>query len=83
MRSTGAGHRAKQWPVAFFLFHVFFTFGFYFFRIFTFRSHFVIFAMIPPCLRVFLLRHADGDFSFQTFFDDFLSLWLGCDTPED
>ena len=39
--------------------------------------------MITPCLRVFLLRHADGDFSFQTFFDDFLSRWLGCDTPED
>lgn len=35
VRSTGAGHRAKQWPVAF-LFHVFFTF---FFRFFTFWSH--------------------------------------------
>ena len=65
MRSTGAGHQAKQWPVAF-LFHVFFTFFFLFLDFLHFR-HIRGFACDTP--------------GFSRVFGFFCRIFEVCDTP--
>lgn len=58
VRSTGAGHQAKQWPVAF-LFHVFFTFFFLFLDFLHFR-HIHVFCEegVKMCFFLFWLFSA-------------------------
>lgn len=61
MRSTGAGHRAKQWPVAFFfLFHVFFTFWVFLFFDFLHFGHIHVFCEegVKMCFFLFWLFSA-------------------------
>lgn len=75
MRSTGAGHWAKQWPVAFLPFSRLFYNSFFFFSIFYIFVTFTFLGATCRCFEVFWifllgcrgLRHAVVLACFQRF----------------